>query len=215
MVKVKKGTPIPKKILKKLYTKEHQSMAEIAKSLTCSVHKITYWMDKYKIKRRNWSQASYHKHNPNGDPFNVKKNLTPAETHLKLLALGLYWGEGMKATNYAVKIGNTDTGIITTFRTYLTDICQVDKRKIKYYLQTFNDTNQQKAKDYWASRLHTYSHKILVSKPVPPQGKGNYKRLNKYGVLSLCFFNIKLKKYIMNELIKLGYCPQPKLNKPR
>lgn len=190
-------------------------MSEIAKHLACSVHKVVYWMDRYKINRRSPSLASYHKLNPDGDPFDIKDHLTPTEKSLKNLALGLYWGEGMKATNYAVKIGNTDTGIIKTFQAYLTNICQVDKSKMKYYLQTFNDTDQQEAKKYWSRYLHIHPKKILVSKPVPPQGKGTYKRLNMYGVLSLCFFNIKLKKHIMNELNSFGYNPQPKLDRPR
>ena len=180
-------------------------MPEMAKHLDCSVHKVVYWMDKYKISRRSWSSATYHKQNPNGHPFKIKKHLTKEETKLKHLVLGLYWGEGRKTGKHALSIGNSDPHLLKHFRNFLLNIYQVNPDKIKYYLQTFNDNDLQKSVDFWGSKLKIKPSKISCSKPIPSLGKGTYKRINKYGVLSIYVSNIFLRKNIMNDLKELGY----------
>ncbi|MBI4032914.1 MAG: hypothetical protein HY377_00095, partial [Candidatus Blackburnbacteria bacterium] len=53
-------------------------------------------MDKHRIKRREWSEATYVYSNPDGDPFRLARKLTLSELFLKGLGLGLFWGEGTK-----------------------------------------------------------------------------------------------------------------------
>jgi len=69
-----KSSSLSKNYLEKLYKNGH-SMTEIAKLLDCSVHKVVYWMEKYKLSRRSLSQAIYLKSNPQGDPFKIKTKL--------------------------------------------------------------------------------------------------------------------------------------------
>ncbi|MBU1200608.1 hypothetical protein KJ953_03715 [Patescibacteria group bacterium] len=196
---------INKSVLKKLYLKKHQSMAEIAKQLNCSIHKVFYWMDKHGIKRRSWSLATYYKRNPNGHPFKIKKQLTRDDINLKHLVLGLYWGEGRKTNKHTLSIGNSDPHLLKHFQKFLLKVYQINPEKIKYYLQTFNDNDVQKCIDFWSSKLKIKPDKISCSKPIPSQGKGSYKRINKYGVLNVSITNIYLRKNFMSELKKLGY----------
>jgi uncharacterized protein YjcR len=80
---------LSKEVLNKMYI-EGYSMAEIAKKIGCSINKIAYWMDKYKIKRRSNSEATYVKRNPNGDPFKIKNKLNLKEQRLQGLGIGIY-----------------------------------------------------------------------------------------------------------------------------
>ena len=185
---------IDKSTLERLYLKKHKSMAEIAESLECSIHKISYWMNKHKITRRSQSLATYYKQNPSGHPFNIKKHLTKEETQLKHLVLGLYWGEGRKTSKRALSISNSDPHLLKHFQNFLLNIYQVNPNKIKYYLQTFNDNDIRKSVNFWSSKLGINSSKISCSNPIPSQGKGSYKRINIY-----------LRKNFMSELMKLGY----------
>lgn len=63
---------IEKSILEKLYLNEKLSMVEIATRLQVTDHAVVWWMSKHNIPRRHWSEASYVKHNPDGDPFKIR-----------------------------------------------------------------------------------------------------------------------------------------------
>lgn len=193
------------KELRELYIDKKMSLSEIATKTGFKPHKIIYWMDKYSITRRRQSEANYIKHNPGGEPFKIKTKLTRDEVKLKYLALGLYWGEGGKTTNYANRVTNSDFGVISQFRRYLIEICRVKESKIKYYLQIFKDNDLKLAKKYWAENLNIYQESINTGKPIRSMGKGTYKKINRYGVMTIAIFNVHLKTYIMNELGKLGF----------
>jgi len=68
-----------------------KSVLEVAQTLNYSPAKVRYWMNKYSIKMRGHSEAAYLKQNPNGDPFNIKVDLSPNEKILYGLGIGIYW----------------------------------------------------------------------------------------------------------------------------
>lgn len=182
-------------------------MMDIAKYLNCSVHKVVYWMDKYKIQRRSFSEAVYLAENPNGDPFNIRTKLSPIEERLYGLGLGIYWGEGEKISKGKVRVSNSDPNLITVFREFLISICQVTHSRIHYYLICFNDSNTHAVKSYWANQLQTTEDKFGKIVQIAPQGKGTYRKKSQYGVCILEVSNIKLKAWVMQELNKLSQMP--------
>ena len=190
---------ISKKQLLPLYSKG-KSMAEIASKLKCSNNKIVYWMDKYQIKRRNRSDASYIKQNPNGDPFKIRKKLNSNELFLLGLTVGIYWGEGTKATPHRLSVTNTDSGLLKVFIRFLIDICRINLDKIKYYLICFNDSDPNEAKKYWSQELGISPSKFGKIVQIPPQGKGTYIKKSKFGVCTVTVSNIKLKKWMMEKI---------------
>lgn len=192
-------SPLNQKELAKYY-QQGFSMKQLADKLNCSEHKIVYWMDKYKINRRNRSDALYIRLNPAGDPFQIKTILTSEEC--KLYGLGIYWGEGEKNTKHQLRVANTDPDVIQEFAKFLSEICLLKKEKIFYYLICFNDSNSITVAQYWSKKLgisHKGFGKIVQ---IPQQGKGTYKRKSQFGVCTLVVSNIKLKTWIMTELEK-------------
>lgn len=97
--------------LEELYIDQKLSMFQISKRLGCSVNRIVYWMNKYKIKRRTISDAVYVRSNPMGDPFTFNKPESNRDYMLMGIGLGLYWGEGTKSNPHSVRLGNTDPGL--------------------------------------------------------------------------------------------------------
>ena len=91
------------------------SSKEIAEELGFSENKINYWLKQFRIPKRSISEALYLKHNPNGDPFSIKRNLTPEEKQLLGLGLGIYWGEGNKANKHKVSVSNSDPKLLSMF----------------------------------------------------------------------------------------------------
>ena len=73
---------LTKEKLKSLY-RSGLSVKDISDKEKLSYTSVRYWMSKYKIPRRSWSDATYSKRNPDGDPFKVKEKLNKNETKLK------------------------------------------------------------------------------------------------------------------------------------
>ncbi len=110
---------ISKETLIELYTRKSRSMEEISKELDCSLHKVSYWMEKYKIPRRTISEAIYEKRNPLGNPFSLMEPKSFDEIMLMGMGLGLYWGEGNKLNKNSVRLGNTDPALVKAFIAFL------------------------------------------------------------------------------------------------
>jgi hypothetical protein len=202
--------PPSKKLLTKLYLEKHFSATEIASLLGFSENKVRYWLAKHNIPIRSRSAANYHRYNPDGHPFSIKKDLSIAETQLFNLCLGLYWGEGGKSTHHATRLGNSDPNMIKIFYTFLQTICNVKENKIYFYLQVFKNQSVESAKDFWVKQLNISQDRINTCKPTKPLGKGTYNKINKYGVLTIAVYNIRLKKWMIDELSKIGYNPDIK-----
>ncbi len=190
---------IPQSQLRILYHSGH-SMSEIAHDLDCSIHKVAYWMEKYGIKRRSPSEATYLKANPHGDPFNIKNRLDSKEMFLYGLGVGIYWGEGDKVSKNALRVANTDPYVIKTFTKFLLDICGLEKRKLLYNLISFNDSNPEDARVFWAKELKISPQKFGKIVQIPSQGKGTYKKKSKSGVCIIIVCNMKLKDWMMKQI---------------
>ena len=199
--------PIAKNILHKLYVIDKNSMYDISVILHCSINKIVYWLNKYQISRRNKSDANYAKYNPDGDPFLIKDDLTHKELDLYSLAIGLFWGEGNKRCTTAVRLVNSDPQLMQQWCTFLRTICTIRESKIHFHLQTFKDNDVITAKKYWSEQLGISPERIHTSKPIPSQGKGNYKKISTYGVMSTDVYNTHFRSWMMEQLQKLGYNP--------
>jgi len=192
-----------KRVLEELYISKKMSMADISKKLNCSIHKIQWWMEKYSLGRRNQSDATYAKRNPNGDPFKIKTDLSEEERELKGLGLGIFWGEGNKADKTSIKVGNTDSMLIKKFIEFLMVICGVCKEKLHYSLMIFNDSDPQTSAKFWASELGIDIKQLGKITVIPPQGKGTYKKKSDHGVLTVGCFNSKLRKWLGDQLYLL------------
>ncbi len=194
---------INKAKLENLY-KCGMSMQDISDKEGVPYPTIRYLMSKYKIPRRSWSDATYVKRNPNGDPFKIKQKLDKEDIGLKNLGLGIYWGEGDKSpNNTSVRMGNTDPFLLRKFREFLRNIYQVEETKFSYGLILFNDIKEIKAVKFWKERLGIRRKQLGKITIIPPQGKGTYKKKSEHGVLTISFTNKKLKEIILNEIKKL------------
>ncbi len=189
--------------LEHMYLRKQKSAQEIATLFKCSTGRINYWLAKYRIPKRSIAEAVYVKWNPNGDPFLIKKPKTSDEFFLWGLGLGLYWGEGNKRNQMAIRLGNTDPDLVRIFLKFLEDLYGVHKMKFKFGLQIFNDMDPQKALRFWVKKLGVSPKqfgKVIVT---PARGVGNYREKTKHGVLSVCVSNRKLRDLIVGEIERI------------
>lgn len=190
-------------ILNKLYIEKKNSVSEIAKIFKCSENRINYWIRKFKIQKRSLADAMYAKYNPDGDPFLIKEPETLEEAKLLGLGLGLYWGEGNKKNRNSIRLGNTDPRMIRMFLRFMVDIFGISKEKLRFGLQIFDDMQSKKTLKFWLNELQDFNvrkdqfFKITVT---PSRSIGNYREKSKFGVMTVHFANVKLKKIIDNML---------------
>jgi hypothetical protein len=191
---------IKQDILTDLYLNKGLSMMEIATQLGCSHNQVVYWMGKYGIKRRSISDAVYQRRNPNGNPFVVQSIDTLAKAELFGLGMGLYWGEGTKASKYAVRLGNTDPALLRTFTRFLVELFHVDQTKLKYGLQIFTDIDENEALKYWCKELGAESSQFYKIHKTVSGSIGTYRYKSRYGVVTVYFHNKKLRDIIIGLL---------------
>ena len=176
------------------YVLRHRSMAEVALEYGCSLHKVKYWMDKYKIPTRSISEAVYIKNNPKGDPFNFKIPENNEYSFLLGLGLGLYWGEGTKADKNTVRIGNSDPYLILKFMEFLEKLFSLNRSDFKFSLQIFGDINEDEALDFWVKKLKIEKKQFYKTTLTDKVAKGTYRKRCDYGVLIVYYHNKKLRE---------------------
>lgn len=172
------------------------SISQIAQDNKVSSNKVVYWMNKYGIKRRNHSDASYIKHNPKGDPFRF--NIRNKE----LLALGvaLYLAEGSKLNQHGVRFTNSDPKIILIFLKFLKIVCGVKIEVVKAWINYYDDQEYKTVQVYWENITKIPSSNFY--KPFKRSKKqGTYKKRSKYGTITLLVDNTKFQALI-NEYCK-------------
>jgi hypothetical protein len=200
---------ISKQYLHNAYVRDKKSTKQISNVLGCSENKVTYWLQKYDIKKRSISDAVYIKSNPKGNPFQFRQPRSDYEWFLYGLGLGLFWGEGNKANKHAVRLGNSDPELIKKFIEFLCIIYQIDQSKLRFGLQIFSDTSPKQALTFWCKHLNLSEdkfYKVIVTK----SGKiGNYRKKNVHGVLTVYFSNIKLRDIIVSAIKDCKKVPKP------
>ncbi|MDP3953285.1 MAG: hypothetical protein Q8P99_00465 [bacterium] len=191
---------IDKRRLEKLYNEDKKSMQEIAALLGCSVNRIVYWMRKHGIARRSISEAVYARVNPNGDPFKLRAPRNMEEAKLLGLGIGLYWGEGTKASKNAVRLGNSDPALMRKFMEFLQVLCGVAKQDFKFELQIYSDVDKKAVEQLWIKALDIKEKQLYKTRVTERRGNGSYRRKNQYGVMTIYYGNTKLRNKLVGLL---------------
>ncbi len=185
------------------YYNEGYSMKEVADLLKISYYKVRYCLQKEGISRRSLSDAIYRKNNSKGDPFSVQKINSIDKGFYFGLGIGLFWGEGCKKNMKSIRLGNSDPYLIKSFIVFLKKIYKIDEEKLKFSLQVFSDMNIKKTKEFWARELNIKERSLGKVTVTPSRSIGTYKEKSKYGVLTVYFNNIKLRKIVEKDIEKV------------
>ncbi len=176
--------------------KQGKSPRQIGEKLGLSTSAIMKILKRNNITTRNHIEAAYLKSNPNGDPFNILKRLTPEEDHLKAMALGLYATNGHLRSKHSVKFTNSNPAIAKIFTKFLRVICGVPREKIRASLIVYPDVSARMAKDFWSRFLDLPKKQFSKSTILKSRNNTSTKRHSAYGTLSLYVHNSKLLEII-------------------
>ena len=194
---------IQEKTLRNLYEKKKLSMKEISQVLKCSHTQVSYWMKYHKISRRTISDSIYLKNNPKGDPFLFREPKTVDEAILYGLGLGLYWGEGTKANNFSIRLGNTDPDLIWQFILFLKTFFSISKNDLRFGIQVFSDMEPEAVILFWCSALNVSKSQFMKTVVTKARNKGSYTRKIEHGVLTVYFHNTKARNVLISLIEKM------------
>jgi len=184
------------------------SIRDIAETAGCSERAVRNVLTKFGIKRRTAGETLYLKANPDGDPFNILKKLTPEEEHLKAMALGLYLTEGNLKNMHSVRFSNSNPGIVKIFVKFLKIVCGVTSDKIKASLIVYPDVDVEKAKEYWSSFLDLPVAQFSKTTVLGARSKGGAKKHSEVGTATIYVHNSKLLGIIRDWVKEYSYVAQ-------
>lgn len=192
-----------KEILENFYLTKKLSVSQVAKKFSCSENKINYWLARYKIKKRTISEAIYQYKNPKGDPFSFKYPRSSSEIFLFGLGLGLFWGEGSKRSTHSLRLSNSDPVLVRKFIDFLVSIYNIDRKKLRFQLQIYDDLDLNKSVNFWAKILSVKKSQFFKTTILERRGNGTYLTKMKHGVVILYFSNIKLRNLICSQIANI------------
>lgn len=185
-----------------------KSIQDIADRTGFSTRKIRGILVKNGVKRRTHSEANYIKANPLGDPFRIRRKLTPEEEHLKAMALGLYLTEGNIKHKHSVKFSNSNPGIVKIFVKFLKIVCGVPVDKIKASLIIYPDINKGNCRSYWSKFLDLPLRQFSKTTVLKSRNNDSSKKHSNVGTATIYVHNSKLLNIIKDWAKEYSYVAQ-------
>ena len=193
--------------IRTLYS-QGRSAAEIGERVGWPWRRVISCMQRYRIPRRNRSEATYRKANPAGDPFSIKSVLSREEDLLKALALGIFWGEGTRRNRISVRVANSDPRLLRVFVRFLRVICGVRPDKLRAHLILHQDLDPAEALAFWSRWLDIPLNRFSKTTRVPSRGRGSYKAKVLHGTASVYVHNSKLRGIVSAWLDECAHVAQ-------
>ncbi len=149
---------ITKESLEERYYKRKNTLQQIALEFGTHIFSVARLMDKYGLKRRNCSEATYNRFNKE-ECFYIKDNLNGKMKLLKEIALTLYWCEGTgdrkgDKKNTTLAFTNKDANMLRVWIRFLFEVCGLRRDKIKIRIYLHKNQNGIKLKKYWSEILN-------------------------------------------------------------
>lgn len=150
--------------------RQEYSYSQIKKILKINKSTLSNWLKDYPLSKqrvrelRDWNEQRIERYRDTmkqkrekrlNEIYNFEKGaifpLTNKE--LRMIGLGLYWGEGTKYRMDCLSISNTDPSIIKFFIFWLNKTLGVTINKLTVYLHLYNNMNIKKEMSYWSTIL--------------------------------------------------------------
>lgn len=191
----------PREIIEKISTEYSlgKSAREVGEAVNLPWRKVVYLMDKYGIRRRTRSDASYLQHNKG--MFRIKDFLTVDEERLKAFALGLLWEGGYINHPHTLAVRSESHQTLNSIVKLLTIICGVPKEKIHVAVIADKGCDVKGIEQFWSWELNLPLTQFYRTRVLKRRGKGVYRKKSAlYGTATLYVNNIKLIKQIKSWL---------------
>jgi hypothetical protein len=180
----------------RLYKKAYLSGPNIGKKLGIHSKKVYKVLKANGVKCRPAAVQNEIRFRRTPLSFDFKEARTKKENDLLIAAAMIYLGEGAK-TGVTVDVANSDIMVHKVFLQFLRKICRVKEKKLRFYLYCFENQDQNKLIDMWASALNV--RKEAFTKPyIRKNTTGNKSQRKPYGVLHTRYNDKRLLEKILS-----------------
>lgn len=166
--------------VKKLYYQDCLSVREVAEHLSVPMNAVFYFMRRYCLKRRTFTEENNRRFLKQRPSFIVKEKLTLHEQLLKIAGIILYWSEGSKwQGERIVDFANGDPIIVKIFLNFLRKICRVKEDKLRGFIYCYDNQNVSKITEFWTSLAEIPKKqftKPYIRKDYKPEKQGRMPR---------------------------------------
>jgi len=187
------------------------SVKEIAKKINAAQSSVSLWVRDIKLTEEQIARLQSNMHSPRAiekrrqsrlknelakrnDVINAAKSMIDAinKRELWLIGAALYWAEGGKTQSMA-RFSNGDPRMLQLMLQFFTEICQVDKSKIRAHIHIHESLNCEAAEEYWRNVTGLPKEQFYKTYNKPNvSSKGTRKSLP-YGVCDLYVLDAKLQ----------------------
>ncbi|MBF0388334.1 MAG: helix-turn-helix domain-containing protein [Candidatus Omnitrophica bacterium] len=151
--------------------KQGRSVREIAQELQCSKGSVSVWVrgialtkvQKARLKKNQdvgRAKAAAHPNSPKNKWAMIRAKISDSARQemplqydhilLKVLCVGLYWGEGYKKSNALFVFVNSDPLMIKVMMAFLRKVCLVPEEKFRGRLQIHPSLDVRLAEKFWS-----------------------------------------------------------------
>ncbi len=129
------------------------SAQQIANYFGVSIHASYYTLRRLKVPRRSIVEANRVRFEAKPLSYDLKMRLGKGEDRLKMAAIMLYWAEGYKVGKGTVDFANSDPDMVVIFWKFLSEICRVDRKRVRLHLYAYEGQNIRSLKRFWTDLL--------------------------------------------------------------
>lgn len=151
------------------------SAQQVADHFKVSLDATYYALRHMKVKRRSPQETNRIRFEAKPLSYNLKTKLAGKEDQLKISAIMLYWAEGYKVGRGTVDFANSDPDMIVIFWKFLSEICRVNKKRVRLHLYAYEGQDIQNLMQFWCTLLDLPRHHFIkpyVKKATIPGPRG-------------------------------------------
>ncbi len=111
---------------------------------------------------------------------------------LKVLGIGLYWGEGSKSTKGMARISNSDPAIISIMMRFFREVCAVKDDRFKGHIHIHSAVAAKQAEKYWSEVTKVPLSQFFKTYIIKSKSSQNIRKTLQYGTLDIGVGDTKL-----------------------
>lgn len=129
------------------------SAQQVADHFKVSLDASYYALRRMRVKRRTAQETNRIRFEAKLLSYDLKTRLTQKDERLKISAIMLYWAEGYKVGRGTVDFANSDPDMVVIFWKFLSEICRVDKKRVRLHLYAYEGQDIQNLMQFWCTLL--------------------------------------------------------------
>lgn len=111
---------------------------------------------------------------------------------LKMIGLGLYWGEGSKTLKGAVRVSNSDPTVIMMCMRFFKEICHIPPEKFRAHIHIHSVAAAGEAEKYWSNVTGVPLSQFYKTYTIKSKSSKNVRTTLPYGTLDIGINDIQI-----------------------